>query len=151
VVQRVLKSKQAVRGSENSLVKAYAYIRVVSDEVQIRNFAAEVGMPGAELAPTKAIQGSAQSRSWWRWSGPHHTFKSEDVDTAVRSLLLQYKSIFPVLRNYAQAGAGVFLEIAVLSNSPEDARTGLYLSHETIALLAESGAHLDYDFGWASM
>jgi hypothetical protein len=66
---------------------------------------------------------------------------------------LKYRSVFPTFRKYFDAGPGAYLEFVVLyrrDDAQDSPGRGWFLFHETIDLLAESGASLDHDIGWAT-
>jgi hypothetical protein len=133
------------------MIEAYTYLRVVDDEITLRRLTEQACLSARELKPTKVVKDGAPSQLLWYWSSPRQPLTLPDADAAVKALLLQQKHIFPTLREYAAKGTGVFLEIVVqcdIQAQPDRPGWGWFLTRETISLLEESGASLDYDIGW---
>ncbi len=123
-------------------MRTEVYIRIVNDEASIRMLDG-LKVPGATVAQLRAPREGTGER-WWHWVTPPVALDSDNMDIGIRSLLHRYRVFFPELRKYKGDGADIDLELVAFYE--EDTRPeGLYLSSETISLLNELGAALDYD------
>jgi hypothetical protein len=121
-----------------------AYIRVLSTEANVRPLHDQTAVPGARIVRTKASREGSEGEVWWFWATERAPIDCENEDEGFKSLLLRHKPIFPIIKTYLGADTDVWLEVITHFEPDEDAR-GLYLSSETIALMAEIGAALDHD------
>jgi hypothetical protein len=121
-----------------------AYIRVLSDEATIRSLYSNVNVPEVVIEQLKARKEGTDEK-WWNWQ----TAKVEiddfaNIDREVRALLERYRPFFANIRNWPGPNSDIYLEL--VSYYEENERpSGLYLSADSLRLLAELGAAIDND------
>jgi hypothetical protein len=125
-------------------MRTEAYIRVVSDESTVMSIHREANILGAQVIRSKAKRAESTDDVWWNWATPRVPIGEHQEDVVLRELLETSKPIFPIINKYRSNGMDVYLEVITKYGQDEDPR-GLYLSEDTIRLLAELGAALDHD------
>lgn len=120
----------------------YAYIRVLSDEANVRAIHLATNLSDASIKATKAPKD--EHGVWWNWMTARTEIKESGANDEVTAVLAKYRPFFPLIREHAAADADIYLEIVTQYGEGEDP-TGLYLSAETIQLLSELGGALDHD------
>jgi hypothetical protein len=124
-------------------MRVHAYLSIVSDEATIRAIHVETRAQNATIKPLKARNDPPASDILWSWATARVSLDADDVDNGLRSLLSTHRPIFPAIRKHSEK-SDIYLQMVTYYEAGEEPR-GLYLSAETISLLAELGAALDND------
>jgi len=125
-------------------MRIQAYLRILSDENTIRAFEKEASVSNASIKRLKASSGLLGNDWWWNWQTAKISIDTDNPDEGLRTLLHAHRPIFPIIKKYQRLEADVYLEVVTQYEKGEEPR-GLYLSSETIELLAEMGGALDND------
>jgi hypothetical protein len=125
-------------------MRIQAYLRILSTEATIRALHSETKVPDASIKETKARRGTVGDAVWWNWCTQRVPIDIDKVDEGLRTLLLAYKPIFPIIKRHQGPEFDIYLEVVTLYERGEEPR-GLYLSAETILLLSEMGGAFDND------
>ena len=125
-------------------MRIYAYIRVLSKEATIRAVHSETRVPHASIKETKTRRGTVADDVWWTWCTQRVPIDIDRVDEGIRTLLLVYKPIFPIIKRYRGPETDIYLEAVTQYERGEEPQ-GLYLSAETVLLLSEMGGAFDND------
>jgi hypothetical protein len=80
----------------------------------------------------------------WIWGTERVGVNERDVDGGIKDFLSQYRPFFVAINELRGADSDLYLELVTYYQGGE-VPPGLYLSAETIKLLAELGGDLDND------
>ena len=122
----------------------YLYLRVVAGEAAVRAIQRDIARSDTSIKETRAPREA--SGNWWNWKTSDVEFQSiHDIDEKACALLTEFRPAFPIIKRHSNANTGIYLEIVTNCTRDEDPGGGLALSAQTIQLLAELGAAVDYD------
>ena len=133
-----------LRKDGSKKMRLYAYLRVLGKEATIRALHSETKVPHASIKETKARRGTVGDDVWWNWCTERVPIDIDKVDEGLRTLLLAYKPIFPMIKRHQGSETDIYLEAVTQYERGEEPR-GLYLSAETVLLLSEMSAAFDND------
>jgi hypothetical protein len=128
----------------NEQMRMQAYLRILSNEATIRALHDEAHIPLASIKQLKARRGNVGDDMWWNWQTQRVSLDIDNPDDGLRTLLLDHKLIFPIIKRHQGPKTDIYLEIVTRYEEGEEPR-GLYISAETVSLLSEMGGALDND------
>lgn len=132
-----------MKQAQNAAMTRYLYLRVLADEATVRAIHRDIARSDTSIKETHARRETGGN--WWNWKTSDVEFQSiHDLDEKVCALLTEFRSVFPIIRGHSTTETEIYLEI-VTNCTREDDPGGLALSAQTIRLLAELGAAVDYD------
>jgi hypothetical protein len=120
-----------------------AYIRVLGAEHRIQAIHKETNVPNARIRRLKARREALDDATWWDWGTEPTKLDTDKPDDGIKAILRRYRPIFPAISKHA-ADVDIYLEI-VARYSENDEPRGMCLSAETVQLIGELGAAVDFD------